>query len=125
MRSERVLSSTRITHFSPQMVAGTPEDPRAFIVANIREIDSLDDLPDLPANRRLEEQVDAGIERCRRECGYFAFCGGGSPATKYYEHGSFAVTETRECVCRKKLIVDVALEKAAEHQARVLGGLHR
>lgn len=112
-----------ITTFSPQMITGTPQDSRAFVVANIRDVDSLDDLPDLPASRRLEKDIDAGIELCKRECGYFAFCGGGSPASKYYEHGTFAVSETRECVYRKKLMVDVLLTKAAEHQALVSGSL--
>lgn len=107
-----------ISTFSPQMVGGTQQDAKAFIVANIRDIESLDDLPQLPVNRRLKKEIDAGIALCKRECGYFAFCGGGSPATKFYEHGTFAVSETRECIYRKKLMVDVLLNKAAEHQTR-------
>jgi uncharacterized protein len=112
-----------ISTFSPQMITGTPQDRTAFAVANIRDVDSLDDLPGLPVNRRLEKEIDVGIAMCKRECGYFSFCGGGSPATKYQEHGTFASSETLECIYRKKVIVDVVLIKAAEHQVRVSGHL--
>jgi uncharacterized protein len=38
-----------------------------------------------------------GVAACRRECAYFDFCGGGQPANKYFEHGSFGGTETLYC----------------------------
>jgi uncharacterized protein len=42
-------------------------------------------------------QISAGVERCRRECDYFELCGGGAPANKLYENGSFESAETSYC----------------------------
>jgi uncharacterized protein len=109
-----------ISTFSPQMVMGVPGDTKRFVVANINEIHSLDELPSIPANLKLESEINAGIELCRNECGYFAFCGGGSPGTKFYEHGTFVASETQECRYSKKLMTEVLLENVRRHQEVVL-----
>jgi uncharacterized protein len=109
-----VLSFDRnggVTTFSPQMVAGTTECPNRFIVANIFDIDDLGDLSNAKSHKRLAAEITKGIDRCRTECGYFNLCGGGAPASKFYEHGHFDCTETRECRFSKQLIVDTLLEK--------------
>jgi uncharacterized protein len=41
--------------------------------------------------------VIAGVERCRDACEYFSLCGGGAPANKLYENGSFDSAETAYC----------------------------
>lgn len=101
-----------ITTFSPQMIAGTVDCPNRFIVANIRDLASLDDLDCSPIHQQLKTEIEAGIRKCRAECGYFNLCGGGAPASKFYEHGTFDCTETRECRFSKQLLADVLLEKA-------------
>jgi uncharacterized protein len=58
----------------------------------------------------MSKEIDAGIEKCRSECAYFGFCGGGQPANKYFEAGSFAASETRYCRFRKKALTDVVLD---------------
>jgi len=53
--------------------------------------------------------VRAGVEKCRSECGYFSLCGGGAPANKYFENGSFSSSETRYCKYAVKVPTDLVL----------------
>lgn len=50
-----------------------------------------------PAFRELARQIDSGVGECRRTCPYYAFCGGGVPSNKWFEKGSFEVSETDYC----------------------------
>ena len=52
----------------------------------------------------------AGVERCRRECSFFNLCGGGAPANKYFENGSFNSTETAYCRHVIQLPISIVLE---------------
>jgi uncharacterized protein len=50
-------------------------------------------LPDALHSDKFQQAnaaIAAGVERCRRECGYFKLCGGGAPANKFFENGSYA-----------------------------------
>jgi uncharacterized protein len=67
--------------------------------------------------RRVLEDIRAGVEACRRECAYFEMCGGGAPANKYYENGSFCSTETMFCRYTVKLPIDLVLADL-EHALR-------
>ncbi len=70
---------------------------------------------------RLEGEIARGVEMCRESCDHFAFCGGGAPANKHFENGTFASTETLFCRLHKKVCLDVALgwleRNAAEGRA--------
>jgi uncharacterized protein len=50
-----------------------------------------------------------GISRCKKTCRYFAVCGGGSPANKFYENGSFNSTETLKCRLQIQTLTDLIL----------------
>jgi len=54
--------------------------------------------------------IKAGVEKCRDECSYFNLCGGGAPANKYFENGSFNSTETAYCRHVIQLPVSIVLE---------------
>jgi uncharacterized protein len=56
------------------------------------------------------EDTRAGVERCRGECAFFNLCGGGAPANKYFENGSFNSTETAYCRHVIQLPISLALE---------------
>jgi uncharacterized protein len=73
-----------------------------------------DTLPAVLAGERfqaLESEIALGVERCRQTCPYFAFCGGGAPANKYFETGTFAATETLFCRLHKQVCLDVTLAR--------------
>src|SRR5262249_55140349 len=59
---------------------------------------------------RLEEEIGRGVEMCREGCRYFPFCGGGPPANKYFENGTFASTETLFCRLHKQACLDVTVK---------------
>jgi uncharacterized protein len=50
-----------------------------------------------PAMLAMLSDIDAGVEACRTECGYFSICGGGAPVNKLSENGTFASTQTSFC----------------------------
>ena len=54
--------------------------------------------------------IKSGVERCRQECAYFNLCGGGAPANKYFENGSFDSTETSYCRYVIQLPLSIVLE---------------
>jgi uncharacterized protein len=58
----------------------------------------------------LDSDVSAGVEQCRKTCEYFGICGGGAPANKLYENGTFISTETMYCRLRVKVLSNVAME---------------
>jgi uncharacterized protein len=62
-----------------------------------------------PAFERTLQDIQTGVDRCRLSCPYFALCGGGAPANKLFENGSFASTETLYCRLGKKAVIDTVL----------------
>lgn len=99
------------TTFSPQMIVGTNAQPEIFKIANIRDLGDLSELHTLPLHKNISKSVDDGMKMCRNECAYFSICGGGVPASKFYENGTFKSTETNECKFMKQLLSDTLIEK--------------
>jgi uncharacterized protein len=91
-----VTADGTMSTFSPEL-AGQP-DPRLRSAA----IGSVYD-PDIQArlaacgSGSVAESIRAGVDKCRDECPYFMFCGGGAPVNKFYENGTFASTRTVQC----------------------------
>jgi uncharacterized protein len=108
-----ILTMTRdgvITSWSPELASAAPHELQKFSLGNIRDIDSIDELLRTDRVQSIQSEIDAGIDRCQRECSYFVVCGGGSPANKVFENGSFATTETMKCSLHTRALVDVFLE---------------
>ena len=92
--------------FSPELLGAQHENYGSFAFGNVHDM-SFAAMFDSPAFQRVARDVAAGVERCRATCTYFDFCGGGAPANKVFEHGTFDVTETLFCRFSKKAVVDV------------------
>ncbi len=58
----------------------------------------------------VSEDIQKGVELCKDTCTYFGFCGGGTPANKYFENGTFATTETMYCRLKTKILIDLAID---------------
>ena len=99
-----------LSTFSPELL-GLPSDVYGgFDLGNV----STRSFAELVASSRFQamaRDVDAGIAKCRQECDYFRFCGGGAPANKYFENGSFDSTETMFCRLHRKTLAEVVLSK--------------
>lgn len=82
--------------FSPELIGQRCPEYGDFVFGNVLD-DPVDAIFANPAFQRAYGQIVAGVERCRRECEFFDLCGGGAPANKFYENGSFASAETAYC----------------------------
>lgn len=97
-----------ISTFSPELLGSASVEYNNFCFGNVQR----DDLESLAHNKlflRLAAEIRAGVEKCAKECEYFAFCGGGAPANKFYENGSFASTETMYCRHTIKAPLEIVL----------------
>jgi uncharacterized protein len=110
----RILSvdwAGNFSTFSPELLGMKSDVYGSFILGNV----ATDDIAAVEGTlrfRHLAEDVAAGVAACAQSCEYFAVCGGGSPANKYFENGSFRSTETMHCRLTKKVFTDVMLARA-------------
>jgi uncharacterized protein len=96
--------------FSPELL-GLPSDVYGgFGLGNVA-CDSFAKVVESGRFQAMAHDVDTGIAKCREECSYFRFCGGGAPANKYFENGSFNSTETLFCRLHRKALAEVVLSK--------------
>ena len=96
--------------FDPEMLAVKTEEYGDFVLGNVLE-NSLESVVHPEKFQRMQRDMAAGVERCRRECDYFGVCGGGAGSNKYWEHRTFDCTETQACRYRIKLVTDVVLQE--------------
>jgi uncharacterized protein len=96
--------------FSPELL--TSEHPKygSFHFGKVG-IDSPRDIFKQPHFRRIYEDILEGVSKCRAECEFFNYCGGGAPSNKVFETGSFAVAATQYCRNSIQSPFEVVLEK--------------
>lgn len=98
-----------VASFSPELLGWRSREHGDFLLGNVLEDGfALDRVR--PGFARLAAEVARGRRACERACGYFALCGGGAPANKWAEHGTFACTETASCTLAIKTVADVVLD---------------
>ena len=108
-----------ITLFSPELQDVHDPHYGDFIFGNVAT-DSMESLLASEKFRRVYDDIDSGVNQCRRECKYYRACGGGYPVSKLIENGRFDSTETLSCRLKVKAIADVVLEHLAEKRARAI-----
>jgi uncharacterized protein len=97
-----------ISTFSPELLGVRNVEYRDFLLGNINR-DWLVDFPSDPAFARMLADIEAGVAMCRDRCPYFNVCGGGEPANKLAENGTFASAETSSCRLTRMTVADVVL----------------
>jgi len=102
--------------FSPELLGHSSPLYGDFAIGNVRE-KSYAEMIASERFQRIAEDIQRGVETCRSECGYFPFCGGASPANKYFENGTFRSTETSFCRFHIQLPTDLILERQAPSTA--------
>jgi uncharacterized protein len=80
-----------------------------FLLGNVFD-GPLEDLFASAKHLAIQQEIQRGVARCQQRCAYFDFCGGGSPANKFSEHGTLDATETLYCKLQIQATVDVILE---------------
>jgi uncharacterized protein len=104
-----VDSHGNVSSFSPELLGLTNAGYDDYLLGNIHR----DSLATIYANcleSALLRDITAGVEACSASCDYFSVCGGGAPANKLYENGSFASTRTAFCSLTQMVPTDLILE---------------
>ncbi len=94
--------------FSPELLGYRSDAYEDFTLGNI----TTDTFKSVVATRKFQRvyrDIRTGVNLCKQDCEYFELCGGGAPANKYFEHGSFQVTETMYCRFMIKTPIDIIL----------------
>ena len=115
-RMGAILTMTRegtVYTWSPELASGLPGTSDRFSLGNIRDVRSVAEFFVTERARAIQREIDHGVEMCRKQCEYFSVCGGGSPANKFYERGTFATTETLKCALQTQELVEVILSTFA------------
>ncbi|HXO97249.1 MAG TPA: hypothetical protein VN857_11745 [Chthoniobacterales bacterium] len=95
--------------YSPELLGMNLPKYGVFNFGNILENEFFEAV-EAPKFRSVFEDIRLGIKLCQDSCAYYGYCGGGAPANKYYENGSFGTTETMFCRYSIKLPLDIVLD---------------
>lgn len=111
-----------VSTFSPELL-GRDTHHGQFIFANLVK-DELASMRDDARYKAVHAEIQSGIDKCRSSCSWFALCGGGTPASKYFEHGRFDATKTRDCETQRMIMIDEILSVLeSKAQRRVQGNM--
>ena len=94
--------------YSPELLGMNVSPYGSFSFGNILADDFVEAV-DSPKFRSVFTDIQSGINLCKDSCAYYGYCGGGAPANKYYENGSFATAETMFCKYSVKLPLEIVL----------------
>ncbi len=94
--------------FSPELLGFSAPEYGEFTFGSVHSSPFVEAIKTKKFQKVLAD-IQAGVEKCRRECAYFDMCGGGAPANKYFENGGFASAETSYCRSVIKLPIDIVL----------------
>jgi uncharacterized protein len=109
--------------FSPELL-DLADGKERFTFGSIAEVDFVRSFSN-PAFSRVHSAIQAGVEMCKASCGYFDFCGGGSPSNKLGENGRFDSTETTYCRFKKQILIDVTQDFIIQSLLRDKQRMHR
>jgi uncharacterized protein len=104
-----VDSHGNVSSFSPELLGLSNPAYGDYLLGNIHR-DSLATIYANCLDSALLRDIRAGVEACSASCDYFSVCGGGAPANKLYENGSFASTRTAFCALTQMVPTDLILE---------------
>jgi len=99
-----------ISTFSPELIEGNNGNPDEFKIGNVTAINSFSELIENEKYKTLKTLVNNGINKCKNNCEYFDFCGGGHLSAKYFENGTFDSTETNYCKLHRQTLVNVIMD---------------
>lgn len=95
--------------FSPELLNAKSQIYGDFLMGNVFT-DNIEDILESNKYKRIHSEIQAGVSICEQTCDYWRFCGGGSPADKFYEYGRLDIGETTACRFHKKMMIDEYLE---------------
>ncbi|NJL10912.1 MAG: GRRM system radical SAM/SPASM domain protein [Richelia sp. RM1_1_1] len=94
--------------YSPELLSMSSPEYGDFILGNVMN-NSFESVCETEKFKKINGDIQAGVDLCRKTCEYFSLCGGGSPGNKYFENGSFRSSETMYCRYTLKILADIVL----------------
>lgn len=94
--------------FSPELIGQKSKEFSDFIFGNVHT-SGFNSAGKKPLLQHITHEIKNGIKQCKRDCGYFHVCGGGAPANKYFENGTFNSSETKYCKYNIKVPTQIVL----------------
>ncbi|MGH3885611.1 MAG: cyclophane-forming radical SAM peptide maturase AmcB [Pseudonocardiaceae bacterium] len=104
-----------VTLISPELAGFRSDRHGDFACGNVFRT-PLDQLIQTGMRATWVREYQRGIAECRIVCPYFAFCGGGYPSNRYFEHGRMDGTETDYCRNSKIALMEGVISLAARHE---------
>jgi uncharacterized protein len=112
----------RFSTFSPELLGQASPAHEDFAFGDVRQTGYFEATRG-PAFARLWREIRSGIASCERCCAHFAYCGGGAPANKFFENGTFASTETLYCRTMVQRPFDVVLRRLEGERATAVAAV--
>jgi uncharacterized protein len=103
-----------ISTYSPELLGATHPRFEHFALGNVAT-HTFRAIEHAPLFRTMHREIQRGVSACARSCRYFRWCGGGAPANKLFETGSFAATETMHCRLSRQVWFDEVLAGVESH----------
>lgn len=97
-----------VASFSPEFLGMRHPKYGDFCFGNVLK-DDMDAIAERIRHSTLCHDIAAGVEACRQECAWFAYCGGGAPSNKLYENGTVESTETAFCRLTRQMVLDAVM----------------
>jgi len=94
--------------YSPELAGMKHMDYSSFSLGNVME-HTLERMLYSTLLEKISSDISSGVELCEKNCEYFSLCGGGAPANKLYENGTFVSTDTGYCQARIQVPTDIVL----------------
>jgi len=102
--------------FSPELLGQPSLEFGDFLLGNVNH-DSYFSIIQSERFTRMWSAIVKGTQACRQSCSHFNYCGGGAPANKLFENGTFSSTETLYCRAMLKKPFDIVLAQLEEEQS--------
>ena len=112
MRPFRIFSVSvtgAFSSFSPELLGTTSDGYGSLDLGNILT-DSPTEVATSSKFLKIFGDIEAGISKCQQSCEYYDVCGGGAPANKLFETGTFNTAATRFCEFSIKIPRKIVLE---------------
>jgi uncharacterized protein len=103
-----VAADGSFSTYSPELLGLSGEPYGSFALGNVHR-EGFRDVLSTQKFLAMHGDIRAGVEACRAECPYFAWCGGGAPANKHFENGTMRSTKTLYCTLTRQVVLDVVL----------------
>ncbi|MBY3181037.1 GRRM system radical SAM/SPASM domain protein [Rhizobium laguerreae] len=106
-----------VSTFSPELSDVVHSRLGDFIIADIED-GPPEEMLNLDKFQVINSEIQDGVRQCEAQCAFFRVCGGGAPANKLAEWGTFAVAETAFCRSSIMPSANLVLESAIEKLTR-------